>query len=122
MQSHRNLVVRTMSSRTLSGMMTDGTVSSTSSFSDRFCKINYMFEERDRSGKMRKKFHAQWLQHGSQTLLQEAAHSRGLFWLKSCDDLPLECIYSHCRVQPWPRSEPVPLDDCPGELNRFFVG
>ncbi|KAI0333620.1 S-adenosyl-L-methionine-dependent methyltransferase [Cubamyces sp. BRFM 1775] len=87
-----------------------------------FCKINYMFDERDRSGVTRKKFHAQWLQHGCQTLLQEAAHSRGLFWLKSCDDLPLECIYSHCHVQPWPRSEPVPLDDCSGELNRFFVG
>ncbi|KAI8989795.1 S-adenosyl-L-methionine-dependent methyltransferase [Trametes punicea] len=87
-----------------------------------FCSISYMFEQRDKDGTMRKMFHARWLQHGSQTLLQEAAHARGLFWLNACDHLPLECIYSRCNVVDWPCGEPVPLEDLPGEPNRFFVG
>ncbi|KAI9065405.1 S-adenosyl-L-methionine-dependent methyltransferase [Trametes sanguinea] len=87
-----------------------------------FCRISYMFEERDESGARRKRFHARWLQHGSQTLLQEAAHSRCLFWLDACDDLPFECIYSHCNVHPWRCGEPAPLDDEPGDANQFFIG
>ncbi|OSD08481.1 S-adenosyl-L-methionine-dependent methyltransferase [Trametes coccinea BRFM310] len=87
-----------------------------------FCRICFMFEERDKFGVCHKRFHARWLQHGSQTLLQEAAHSRCLFWLNSCDDLPLESIYSHCNVHPWICGEPAPLDDEPGDPNQFFIG
>ncbi|KAI0636601.1 S-adenosyl-L-methionine-dependent methyltransferase [Trametes polyzona] len=89
-----------------------------------FCKISYMFEKIDRKGRPSKWFHAQWLQHGSQTLLQEAAHPRGLFWLNECDDLPMECIYSHCNVsQVWRPGDPAPAESQPtvGE-NCFYVG
>ncbi|KAI1794705.1 S-adenosyl-L-methionine-dependent methyltransferase [Ganoderma leucocontextum] len=85
-----------------------------------FCKINYFYEE---SGPQRQKFfHAQWLQHGSQTFLQEAAHSRALFWLNECDDLPVECVYSHCNLQPWPLGEVEPLEDIAEPENHFFTG
>ena len=70
----------------------------------------------------KKFFHAQWLQHGSQTILQESSHSRALFWLNECEDLPLECIYSHCNLQPWPINETEPLDDQDGSVNLFFTG
>ncbi|CDO73636.1 hypothetical protein BN946_scf185014.g106 [Trametes cinnabarina] len=87
-----------------------------------FCQISYMFEVQGASHGRRKMFHARWLQHGSQTLLQEAAHSRGLFWLNACDDVPLECIFSHCNVCPWRSGEPAPLDDEAGDPNHFFIG
>jgi len=44
----------------------------------------------------RKYFHAIWLQHGSQMILQETAHSNGLYFLNECDDLPIECIFRLC--------------------------
>ena len=87
----------------------------------RFCKINYFYEKP--SPKQHEKlFHAQWLQQGPQTFLQEAAHSRALFWLHECDDLPVECIYSHCNLQPWPLGEAEPLEDIDGPENHFFTG
>lgn len=38
-------------------------------------------------------FHAQWFNHGSETLLQELAHPGSLYYLGTCDDLPVGCIY-----------------------------
>ena len=90
-------------------------------FCFRFCKNNY-FYEKPGSKQHKKLFHAQWLQHGPQTFLQEAAHSRALFWLNECDDLPVECIYSHCNLQPWPLGEAEPLEDTAGPENHFFTG
>ncbi|KAI0362522.1 S-adenosyl-L-methionine-dependent methyltransferase [Trametes cingulata] len=87
-----------------------------------FCKIAYMFEKRDSSGRWRKYFHAHWLQHGSQTLLQEAAHPRTLFWLNECEDQLLECIYSHCNLEEWPVGDASPPEDPEGDVNRFHVG
>ncbi|EJF66181.1 S-adenosyl-L-methionine-dependent methyltransferase [Dichomitus squalens LYAD-421 SS1] len=87
-----------------------------------FCKINYFFEKYEPRLGWQKLFHAQWLQHGSQTFLQEAAHSRALFWLNECEDLQVECIYSHCNLQPWPPGEAEPLEDDDGPENLFFTG
>ncbi|KAI0822767.1 S-adenosyl-L-methionine-dependent methyltransferase [Trametes gibbosa] len=89
-----------------------------------FCKILYMFERVDKLGRRSKHFHAQWLQHGSQTLLQEAAHPRGLFWLNECDDLPLECIFSKCNLHSWAPGEPAPveLQSQSYQANCFFAG
>lgn len=81
-----------------------------------------MFEKVDKLGQRTKHFHAQWLQHGSQTLLQEAAHSGGLFRLNECGDQPLECIYSHCDPQAWPLGEPAPPETQTGSANRFHLG
>ena len=90
----------------------------------RFCKICFLYEKVScgpHKGRT-KFFHAQWLQHGSQTLLQESSHSRALFWLNECEDLPLECIYSHCNLVPWPSKEVEPLEDIGGQENLFFTG
>ncbi|KAI0780552.1 S-adenosyl-L-methionine-dependent methyltransferase [Trametes elegans] len=82
-----------------------------------FCQIAYMYETR--RGKF---FHARWLQHGSKTLLQEAANPRVLFWLDECEDQPIGCIYGACNVRRWHHGEPVPLEDSPGDDNLFYIG
>lgn len=82
----------------------------------------FEFEKVDKLGQRTKHFHAQWLQHGSQTLLQEAAHPRGLFRLNECGDQPLECIYSHCDPQAWPLGDPALPETQPGSANRFHLG
>lgn len=70
----------------------------------------------------RKYFHGQWLQHGSQMLLQETAHSKGLFYLNECDDLPLECIFSRCNLKVLKPNEDEPLDESAGDGNNFHTG
>ncbi|KAL6300510.1 S-adenosyl-L-methionine-dependent methyltransferase [Sparassis latifolia] len=97
-----------------------------------FCKICYMYEKADtvksksKTETVRKKyFHAQWLQHGSQVLLQETAHSNGLFFINECDDLPLECIYQRCNLRLLRSNEDEPPDE-PGSgtggENDFHAG
>ncbi len=88
----------------------------------RFCRINYFFEEPVEGKGWRKFFHAQWLVHGSKTLLQEAAHPRALYWLNECDDLGLECIYSACNVTILAHGQPEPLEEVTGPENNFFLG
>ncbi|KAI0647432.1 S-adenosyl-L-methionine-dependent methyltransferase [Trametes meyenii] len=87
-----------------------------------FCKICFMFEQQDSEGRLKKYFHAQWLQHASQTLLQEAAHPRVLFWLHECDDQLLECIFSKVNIQEWRLGEVIPPEGIMAEPNRFCVG
>ncbi|KAI0929230.1 hypothetical protein AcW1_006224 [Taiwanofungus camphoratus] len=94
-----------------------------------FCKICYMFEVEEvikskygRATVNRKYFHGQWLQHGSQMLLQETAHSKGLFYLNECDDLPLECIFSRCNLKVLKPNEDEPLDESAGDGNNFHTG
>ncbi|KAI0723866.1 S-adenosyl-L-methionine-dependent methyltransferase [Cerioporus squamosus] len=89
-----------------------------------FCRINYFFEEQvdGKHKSWRKFFHAQWLVHGSKTLLQEAAHPRALYWLNECDDLSLECIYSMCNVTVLAPGQLEPLEDVTGPENNFFLG
>ncbi|EMD38163.1 hypothetical protein CERSUDRAFT_122915 [Gelatoporia subvermispora B] len=90
-----------------------------------FCKICYMYEDEEvrksgtkRTRVLKKYFHAQWLQHGSQTLLQETAHSKSLFWLTECDDLQVECIFGHCNLRILGLADDEPLDE--GEENNDF--
>ncbi|OCH93875.1 S-adenosyl-L-methionine-dependent methyltransferase [Obba rivulosa] len=92
-----------------------------------FCKICYMYEKEEvvksgtkRTRILKKFFHAQWLQHGSQTLLQETAHSKALFWLNECDDLAMECIFGRCNVHILGSADDEPLDDGEEE-NDFFT-
>lgn len=91
----------------------------------RFCEIRYMYEEEDvqetgskRSRILRKFFHARWLQHGSQTILQETAHSNSLFWLNECDNVPMECIFAHCDLRKLGLGDDEPPDD--GENDNVF--
>lgn len=92
---------------------------------NRFCQIAYMFERQEtlkcKYGSKpvtRKYFHARWLQHGSQMLLQETAHPNGLFYLNECDDLPVECIYRRCNLRVLGPDEPEPIEE-PSDL--FFA-
>ncbi|RPD66509.1 S-adenosyl-L-methionine-dependent methyltransferase, partial [Lentinus tigrinus ALCF2SS1-7] len=87
-----------------------------------FCKINYFFEKLVKGQGMKKFFHAQWLVHGSKTLLQEVAHPRALYWLNECDDLDVECIYCHCNVTTLVPGQVEPLEDITGPENNFFLG
>ena len=77
----------------------------------RFIRICYLFE---RAGQQF--LHGQWLAHGSKTLLQEAAHSNGLFLMNLCDDVPLASIIQKCNFH-WLASNDI--DPSEEELNRF---
>jgi DNA (cytosine-5)-methyltransferase 1 len=78
----------------------------------RFIRICYLFE---REGQQF--LHGQWLAHGSKTLLQEAAHSNGLFLMNTCDDVPLASIVQKCNLYWLSADSTEPPEDA---LNRFF--
>jgi DNA (cytosine-5)-methyltransferase 1 len=78
----------------------------------RFIKICYLFERKGQQF-----LHGQWLAHGAKTLLQEAAHSNGLFLLKSCDSIPLASIIQKCNLHWLAPDEKEPPED---GFNRFF--
>ncbi|KAF5357987.1 hypothetical protein D9756_001474 [Leucocoprinus leucothites] len=71
-----------------------------------FCQILYFFEE-----KKKKLFHGQWLVHGSKTILQEAAHSKSLFLINSCETNPVASIFKKCQIRWLEIHEKEPLDD-----------
>jgi len=78
-----------------------------------------MFEETDR----KKLFHAQWYQHGSQTVLQEAAHPNVLFSMLECNDLPLESVIMKCNITSPQHDDDALLPDYhPRNENNFFCG
>ncbi|KAJ7632933.1 S-adenosyl-L-methionine-dependent methyltransferase [Roridomyces roridus] len=60
-----------------------------------FVRIEYFFTATDGS----KKFHGQWLLHGSRTWFEEVAHSEELFLLNDCTDIDVEAIYQRCDVR-----------------------
>jgi DNA (cytosine-5)-methyltransferase 1 len=77
-----------------------------------------MYEESNR-----KYFHGQWLQHGSQTVLQEAAHPSILFSMLECDDIPLESIVTRCNlIVPQNNDNTLLLDYDPQHENNFVCG
>jgi len=78
----------------------------------RFIRICYLFE---REGQQF--LHGQWLAHGSKTLLQEAAHSNGLFLMNTCDDVPLDSIVQKCNLHWLSADSTEPPEDA---LNRFY--
>lgn len=54
--------------------------------------------------------HLQWFEHASKTVLQEMAHSRGLFLLMECEDVPVATIFRRVHVDLYIRGE-EPEDD-----------
>lgn len=69
----------------------------------------------------KKKFHAQWFQHGSQIMLQEIAHPQGLFLIEECDDLYLTCISQKCNLQTLGPDEDEPYAESVQDDNNFFT-
>ncbi|KAG6854702.1 hypothetical protein C0991_002414 [Blastosporella zonata] len=84
-----------------------------------FCKICYFFEELE-GGKKVKMFHGQWFIHGSKTILQEIAHSKSLFLLKSCEkSIPAASIYKKCNIKMMGPEETELPDDGVQDSNDF---
>ncbi|GLB34766.1 putative cytosine specific DNA methyltransferase replication foci [Lyophyllum shimeji] len=84
-----------------------------------FCKICYFFEDRI-DGKAVKMFHGQWFIHGSQTILQETAHSKTLFLLFECADNPTASIFKKCNVKIMEDGDPEVLDDAKPNTSDFY--
>ncbi|KAI4528179.1 S-adenosyl-L-methionine-dependent methyltransferase [Schizophyllum commune Loenen D] len=57
--------------------------------------------------------HVQWFTHGSKMILQELAHSRGLFLLEHCDDILAPTIKQKIEVDLWTRGEERADDKAP---------
>ncbi|KAG6862076.1 hypothetical protein C0995_007206 [Termitomyces sp. Mi166 len=83
-----------------------------------FCKICYFFEE-TRNGKKVKMFHGQWFIHGSKTILQETAHSKSLFLLKTCEDNPVASIFKKCNITMLGPEDTEPPDDSQPDSNDY---
>ena len=84
----------------------------------RFCYITHFFEHQSQRGRT-KMFHGQWFVHGSETILQETAHSRALFLLNSCDSNPINAIYQKCNFRFLELGEQEPFDDFAVDANDF---
>ncbi|KAF5387330.1 hypothetical protein D9757_005731 [Collybiopsis confluens] len=84
-----------------------------------FIRISYLFQETD-TDKFEMRFHGQWMEHGSKTLLQESAHSRGLFLTNSCADQPVNSIFGKCDVRMLSPGELEIEDDEAFDGNEFF--
>ena len=67
----------------------------------KFLKIIYLYE-----GGGKKLFHGHWLQHSSQTVLQEMSHPNSLFWLNECEDVPVSTIVQLCCLTKLAGEEP----------------
>ncbi|KAF5373890.1 hypothetical protein D9758_000794 [Tetrapyrgos nigripes] len=80
-----------------------------------FCRICYFFEERDI-----KRFHCHWFHHGSKTILQETAHSKGLFLGETCDDVNVATIIRKCEVHILEPGQDEPQDDKSPNGDKFF--
>lgn len=72
----------------------------------------------------KKLFHANWLQHGSQTFLQEAHHPSVLFSMLLCsdgDDIELGTIVKKCNLKDLDQDDQSHLPDFdPDHPNNFF--
>ncbi|KAJ7175968.1 S-adenosyl-L-methionine-dependent methyltransferase [Mycena filopes] len=88
-----------------------------------FIRIEYFFEdlELDRDGEPAKKFHGQWLVHGSNTLVQEAAHSRQLFFLEECANILVSSIFRKCSVHYLEVDELAPPDIGDENSTAYFT-
>jgi DNA (cytosine-5)-methyltransferase 1 len=67
-----------------------------------------------------KRFHAQWLIHGSETILGEVASERGLFEMTDCDSHDVSCIYQRCRVLTLEDGQHEPDDKDFIAANEFY--
>lgn len=71
-----------------------------------------------------KYFHGQWLQPGSKTILQEAAHPSMLFTMLECEnEIALETIVMKCNIKMLPHDDDSALPDYdPKNPNNFVCG
>ncbi|KAG6901728.1 hypothetical protein C0995_008696 [Termitomyces sp. Mi166 len=58
-------------------------------------------------------FHVHWLQHSTQTMLEELGHPQELFWNDICEDVPLGAVIDKVKVHD--SSEP------PENFDEYFV-
>lgn len=52
--------------------------------------------------------HIHWLEHGSQTVLEELAHPQELFYNDTCTNIPFELIVGKVHVHEVARGQPKP--------------
>lgn len=43
-------------------------------------------------------FHVQWLQHSTQTMMEELGHPQELFWNDICENVPLGAVIEKMKV------------------------
>lgn len=67
----------------------------------RFAKIVYLDIETST-------VHIHWLEHGSQTFLEELAHPQELFYNDTCTSIPFELIVGKVNVHEVIRGQPKP--------------
>ena len=65
-------------------------------------------------------FHGQWLEPGSHTIQEEAAHPNSLYLILECADIPIGAIVSKCNVQPFHHALSLPTFDI-YQPNNFFT-
>ena len=65
-------------------------------------------------------FHGQWLEPGSHTIQEEAAHPNSLYLIMECADIPIGAIVSKCNIQPFHYASPLPSFDI-NQPNDFFT-
>ncbi|KAI0705891.1 S-adenosyl-L-methionine-dependent methyltransferase [Cytidiella melzeri] len=80
-----------------------------------YAKICYFFEDETTGEKM---YHAQWYEHATQTLLQQAAHPRSLYLIDECSDQHVNSIYQRCNV----RVLAVDEDEPSAQDGGYFTG
>ncbi|KAJ7134729.1 S-adenosyl-L-methionine-dependent methyltransferase [Mycena epipterygia] len=88
-----------------------------------FIQIEYFFDdetERDYRGQPTKKLHGVWFAHGSETILQQVAHSQELFLLEECDDINVSSIFRKCDVRKLWLEEVEPPDDGDEKATSYF--
>ncbi|KAH7909914.1 S-adenosyl-L-methionine-dependent methyltransferase [Hygrophoropsis aurantiaca] len=84
-----------------------------------FCKIRYFFE--DSEGE--KKFHGQWYEPSSKTILQETGHSACLYLMaEQCEDNDIDSIWKRCNVRELAPDELEPNEENIKEDNDFYSG
>jgi hypothetical protein len=65
-------------------------------------------------------FHGQWLEPGSHTIQEEAAHPNSLYLILDCADIPIGAITSKCNIQPFHCTTPLPTFSI-HQPNDFFT-
>lgn len=83
----------------------------------RFAQIWYFYQDSQTGETM---FHGQWLEPGSHTIQEEAAHPNSLYLIMECADIPIGAIVSRCNIQPFHYASPLPSFNI-NQPNDFFT-
>lgn len=65
-------------------------------------------------------FHGQWLEPGSHTIQEEAAHPSSLYLIMDCDNIHIGAIVSKCNIQPFHCASSLPIFNI-HQPNDFFT-